>query len=105
MKLKGPILMLLILVFVTGMLLTLSFYINGDEGVVASENRTKLSFIITLLLSFFILLSGTGRWWFPHLWKHNKNSQHKHRERLKQRQRSENNQSRRHHNHRHSHRR
>lgn len=77
---SGPALLLLALVLVSGLLLTLSFYLNADPGDLAAENRTRLSLIITLLLSFFILLAGTGRWWHPHLWKHG-NSQRQHRRR------------------------
>jgi hypothetical protein len=64
----------------TGLLLALSFYINTDAGDLAAESRTKLTVVITLLLSFFILLVGTGRWWHPHLWKHG-NSQRQHKSR------------------------
>ncbi|MCC7299621.1 MAG: hypothetical protein IT583_00900 [Verrucomicrobia bacterium] len=80
LRIPGPILLLLGLVLITGSLLTLSFFLNANEGDLAAQSRTKLSLIITLLLSFFILLSGTSRWWYPHLWKHG-NSQKQHRQR------------------------
>ena len=70
LRIPAPILTLLILVLITGLMLTLSFHLNADEGDLAAQSRVKLSLLITLLLSFFILLSGTGRWWHPHLWKH-----------------------------------
>ncbi len=70
LRIPAPILTLLILVLITGLMLTLSFHLNADEGDLAAQSRVKLSLIITLLLSFFILLAGTGRWWHPHLWKH-----------------------------------
>ena len=80
LRITGPILALLILVLVTGILLTISFHIQTDPGDLAAQNRAKLSLIITLMLSFFILLVGTGRWWHPHLWKHgNSQKQHRHR--------------------------
>ena len=77
---SGPVLLLLALVLTTGLLLTLSFHLQTDPGDLAAQNRTKLSLIITLLLSAFILLAGTGRWWHAHLWKHG-NSQRQHRRR------------------------
>jgi len=82
MRIKGPTLALLIFVLLTGLLLTLSFYLQTDPGDLAAQNRVKLSLIITLMLSFFILLVGTGRWWHPHLWRHG-NSQQQHRHRRK----------------------
>jgi hypothetical protein len=73
---------LLFLVLLSGSMLTLSFYLNTEPGDLAAQNRTKLSLIITLLLSFFILLLGTGRWWHPHLWRRG-NSQRHHRRRTR----------------------
>ena len=84
MRIKGPTLALLILVLVTGTLLTISFHIQADPGDLAAQNREDLSLIITLMLSFFILLVGTGRWWHPHLWRHgNSQTQHRHRRKKK----------------------
>jgi len=77
---SGPMLLTLALVLVTGLMLTISFHLNADAGDLAAKNRTNLSLIITLLLAFFVLLAGTGRWWHPHLWKHG-NSQRRHRHR------------------------
>ncbi len=80
LRINGPILALLILVLVTGILLTISFHVQADPGDLAAQNRVKLSLIITLMLSFFTLLVGTGRWWHPHLWRHgNSQKQHRHR--------------------------
>ncbi len=80
LRINGPILALLILVLLTGLLLTLSFHLNADPGDLAAKNRVNLSLIITLMLSFFVLLIGTGRWWHPHLWRHgNSQKQHRHR--------------------------
>ena len=70
LRIPGPLLLLLALVLTTGLLLTLSLYLNADEGNLGAQARMKLSLIITLLLSFFVLLVGTGRLWQPHLWKH-----------------------------------
>jgi len=69
-RIPAPILTLFILALITGLLLTLSFYLTADEGDLAAQSRVKLSLLVTLLVSFFILLSGTGRWWRPHLWNH-----------------------------------
>lgn len=80
LRISGPFLLALFLVLITGTLLTLSFHFYSDPGDLAARNRVKLSLIITLLLSIFILLAGTGRWWHPHLWKHgNSQRQHRHR--------------------------
>ena len=76
LRIPAPVLTLLALVLVAGGLITLSFHLNADEGDLAAQSRVKLSLIITILLSVFILLAGTGRWWHPHLWKHRRNSQH-----------------------------
>jgi cytochrome bd-type quinol oxidase subunit 2 len=80
MRISGPILALLALVLLAGSMLTLSFYLNADAGDSAAQNRIRLSAIVTLLLSVFVLLAGTGRWWHPHLWRHgNSQKQHRHR--------------------------
>jgi len=80
LRISGPILLLLTLVLISGSMLTLSFYLNADVGDLAAQNRIRLSLIVTLLLSVFILLVGTSRWWHPHLWRHG-NSQRQHRRR------------------------
>jgi len=80
LRIPAPVLILLALVLITGLLLTLSLHLNADPGNVSDQNSVKLSLSITLLLSSFILLAGTGRWWHPHLWKHG-NSQRQHRRR------------------------
>jgi hypothetical protein len=83
---SGPVLLVLALVLITGLLLTLSFHLDAAPGDLAAQNRTRLSLIITLLLSSFILLAGTGRLWYPHLWKHG-NSQRHHRRRSREHRR------------------
>lgn len=83
---SGPALLALAIVLITGLLLTLSFYMNADPGDLAAQNRTKLSLIITLLLSSFILLAATGRLWYPHLWTRG-NSQRHHRRRSREHRR------------------
>ena len=76
MKIKGPILAALILVLVTGLMLTLSFHLNSDPGDLAAKNRTNLTLIATLMLAFFIFLLGTGRWWHLHLWRRGSSQKH-----------------------------
>ncbi len=82
LRIHGPILAALALVLITGILLTLLFYLNADPGDLAAQNRVKLSFIVTVLLSVMLLVLGTGRWWHPHLWRRG-NSQKHHRHRHK----------------------
>jgi len=77
LRISGPFLLLLVLVMVTGSMLTLSLYLNADQGDLAAQSRIKLSLLITILLSVFVLLAGTGRWWHPHLWRR-RNSQRQH---------------------------
>jgi hypothetical protein len=82
MRLSGPILAALALVLITGLLLSLSFYLHMDSGDYAAQNRLKLSILVTLILSVFILLAGTGRWWHLHLWRRgNSQKHHRHRHR------------------------
>ncbi len=82
LRIPAPILTLFILILVTGLMLTLSFYLNADEGDLVAQSRVRLSLIVTLLLAVLVLLAGTGRWWHPHLWKHgNRQKQHRHRRR------------------------
>lgn len=80
MRISGPFLLSLLLVLITGLLLSMSFSITADEGDLAAQNRVRLTLIITLLLSAFILLAGSARMWHPPLWKHG-HSQRKHRQR------------------------
>jgi hypothetical protein len=80
MRIPGPILALLALVLVTGLLLTLLFYFNADPGDQAARNRTCLALMGTLLLATLLLLGGTHRWWYRHLWNRG-NSQRSHRHR------------------------
>lgn len=79
MRIPGPFLLLLLLVLVTGLLLAMSLSV-ADEGDFAAQNRVRLTLIITLLLSAFILLAGSARLWHLPLWKHG-NSQRRHRRR------------------------
>ena len=76
MRLSGPVLAALALVLITGLLLSLSFYLNMDPGDLAAQNRLKLSLLVTAVLSILILLVGTGRWWHLHLWRRGNSQQH-----------------------------
>ncbi|MCU0857884.1 MAG: hypothetical protein MUC65_05710 [Pontiellaceae bacterium] len=80
MRITGPILLLLGFVLITGILLSLSFHFYSDPGDPATQNKIRLSILVTFLLSSFILLVGTNHWWYPHLWHHG-NSQKHHRRR------------------------
>ncbi len=82
LRINGLTIALLTLVLMTGVMLTVSFHLNAAPGDFAAQTRVKLSLIITILLSFFILLVSTERWWHPHLRQHS-NSQLKHRHRHK----------------------
>ena len=80
LRIPAPVLIILSLVLITGLMLTLSFHLNADQGDLAAQSRVRLSLTVTVLLSFLIFLAGTGRWWYPHLWKHgNSQRQHRHR--------------------------
>jgi hypothetical protein len=82
LRIPAPVLILLALVLFTGLMLTISMYQDVDEGDVVAKGKARLALVITLLLSFFVLLAGTGRWWHPHLWKQgNSQRQHRHRRR------------------------
>ena len=59
-----------ILVFVSGTLLTLSFF-SQEDGTGSYQQKGTISAIFTLLLTLFLLLSATARYWFTHLWKKN----------------------------------
>ncbi len=78
LRIPGPFLLALALVLITGSMLTLSFYLNSDPGDLAAQTRVRLSLMITILLSVFVLLAGTGRWWQPHLWKDYRRKHHHH---------------------------
>ncbi|NOU35851.1 MAG: hypothetical protein HOO88_03655 [Kiritimatiellaceae bacterium] len=78
LRISGPFLLVLALILITGSMLTLSFYLNADPGDLTAQTRVRLSLAITLLLSVFVLLAGTGRWWHPHLWKNRRRKHHSH---------------------------
>lgn len=87
LRISGPFLLLLALILVSGLMLSLSFHLNTDPGDLAAQNRVSLTLIITILLSFFVLLAGTGRWWQPHLWRNGSSRRH-HRPRHRHHRRS-----------------
>jgi hypothetical protein len=82
LRLKGPSLILLALVLITGLMLSFMFYRQMADGDISAELYMKQSLTATLLLCAIILLGSTWRWWHPHLWKHG-NSQTRHRARTK----------------------
>ena len=78
LRISGPIWALLILVLISGSMLTLSLYLNADFGDLEAQNRVRLSLVVTLLLAFFVVLAGTGHWWYPHL-RRGRNQKNRHR--------------------------
>ena len=64
---------LLILVPVSGLLLAMSFF-SYEEGTGLYYHRGILTLIVMGILWIFLLILGTSKFWFPHLWK--KNSTH-----------------------------
>ncbi|MBC8207146.1 MAG: hypothetical protein ISR85_04090 [Kiritimatiellales bacterium] len=82
LRISGLAKALLTIVLICGLMLTLSFYLNAEPGDMAAQSHVRLSLIATLLLSFFVFLVSTGRWWHPHLRRHgNSQQQHRHRSR------------------------
>jgi len=86
MRLPAPALVLAALILVTGSLLALMFNDGAYEGGFAAHNRTRLTVMITVLLTLLTLLAGSYRWWHPHLWRRG-NSQSHHRRRIHGRRR------------------
>ena len=66
--------LLFILVLVSGLLITLSFF-SQEDGTGVYHQKGIFSSIATGLLSFTFFLGATAKFWFTHLWK--KNSTHK----------------------------
>ena len=62
-----------IIIFISGSLISLSFF-SQEDGTGVYQHKGKISAIITGLLTFFFLLVATDKFWFTHLWK--KNSTH-----------------------------
>jgi fumarate reductase subunit D len=84
MRIPAPAVILIVLVLLTGSMLSLSLFGHADAGDLAAINRAKLCAIATVLLTVMILIASTGRWWHPHLW-HRGNSQKHHRKRTRHR--------------------
>jgi hypothetical protein len=82
MRIKGPILALLILILFFGTMIALMFHLEAQSGDFHAEIKVRQTLMVTLVASAFILLGATCRWWHPHLWKHG-NSQTHHRKRTK----------------------
>ena len=68
-----------IIIFISGSLLTLSFF-SQEDGTGVYQQRGTISAIITGLLTIFFILVATDKYWFTHLWKKNAthNRHHKH---------------------------
>lgn len=64
---------LLILILTVGLLLAMSFFAK-DEGTGAYKQQGILILMITGILSLFLIVIATAKFWYTHLWK--KNSTH-----------------------------
>ncbi|MDF7802075.1 hypothetical protein P4C99_21570 [Pontiellaceae bacterium B1224] len=64
---------LLIMILIVGFLLAMSFF-SKDEGTGIYRQHGILTLIITGLLSLFLIVVATAKFWYTHLWK--KNSSH-----------------------------
>ena len=80
-KLSGPTILGLSFTLVTGILIALMLFTTSDPGDLQAGNQIRFILVVTFLLCAFIFLLGTGRWWYPHLWKSQRNSQSAHRQR------------------------
>ena len=63
----------LIFVLLIGFLVAMSFFAKED-GTGVNMNRATITLIITGILTIFLVILATAKFWFPHLWK--KNSTH-----------------------------
>ena len=63
----------LIMILVVGLLLAMSFFVK-EEGTGQFRQQGILTLIITGILSIFLTILATAKFWFTHLWK--KNSTH-----------------------------
>ncbi|MDF7825913.1 hypothetical protein P4B35_17925 [Pontiellaceae bacterium B12227] len=64
---------LFIMILTVGLLLAMSFFAK-DEGTGAYKQQGILTLMITGILSFFLIIIATAKFWYTHLWK--KNSTH-----------------------------
>jgi formate hydrogenlyase subunit 3/multisubunit Na+/H+ antiporter MnhD subunit len=68
-----------IIIFVSGSLISLSFF-SQEDGTGIYQQKGIMCALITTLLTFFLLLVATARFWFTHLWKknatHSRHQQH-----------------------------
>lgn len=63
----------LIMVLVVGILLGMSF-LAKEDGSGVNQRHGILTFIVTAIFSFFLVIVATAKFWYTHLWK--KNSTH-----------------------------
>ena len=59
-----------IIIFISGSLITLSFF-SQEDGTGVYQQKGTIAAIITGLLTFFFLLVATDKFWLSHLWKKN----------------------------------
>jgi len=63
---------LLIIILLVGLLLALSFF-SQEDGTGVNAQRATVTLMITGVLSLFLTILATAKFWFPHLWKKNSN--------------------------------
>ena len=59
-----------IIIFISGSLLSLSFF-SQEDGAGIYQQKGTICAIITGLLTFFLILVATAKFRFTHLWKKN----------------------------------
>ena len=59
-----------IIIFISGSLISLSFF-SQEDGAGVYQQKGTIAAIITGLLTFFFLLVATDKFWFTHLWRKN----------------------------------
>ena len=64
---------LLFFVVAIGFLLAMSF-LAKEDGTGVHQQQAVFTLMITGILTIFLIILATGKFWFPHLWK--KNSSH-----------------------------
>ena len=63
----------LIMVLLIGLLLAMSFF-SKEDGSGVGKQQGILTLIITGIITLFLLIIATAKFWYTHLWK--KNSTH-----------------------------
>jgi formate hydrogenlyase subunit 3/multisubunit Na+/H+ antiporter MnhD subunit len=59
-----------IIIFVSGSLISLSFF-SQEDGTGIYQQKGIICALITALLTFLLILVAIAKFWFTHLWKKN----------------------------------